>query len=428
MTIKIRRGLDIRVSGVPDQSVEAGPPIHRVALLGRDYVGVKPGLLVEPGETVGLGQPVFTDKSNPEVLFCAPAGGLITAINRGRRRSLTSLVCDVTAEPGPEKIFATYTKAELSRLDHRVVCDQLLSSGLWTAFRTRPFSRIPRARSKPQAIFVTAMDTRPLAADPAVVIQSKVAAFTNGVAVVERLTDGPVYVCMHADAPIDLVESEQIRCSRFTGPHPAGLPGTHIHFLHPVSDDRLVWHIGYQDVIALGQLFTTGRLDTRRVIALGGPAAERPRLMTTRLGASIDDLLQQQRLSYRAVSGSIVGGHTAYGDAAFLGRYHNQVTLLPERRERRLFGWLRKSAMTTSQHGEPAAMVPLEAFERVVPLDLLAASLLRTLLVKDTVGAQRLGCLELDEEDLALCSYVCPAKIDYGAALRANLQQIWREG
>jgi len=429
MTIKTKRGLDIRVSGVPVQSIEAGPPIHRVALLGSDYVGLKPSLLVERGETVGLGQPVFADKSNPEVVFTAPAGGVVAAINRGRRRSLSSLVIDISAEPGRERTFTTFGDAELAQLDRQIVCDQLLSSGLWTAFRTRPFSRIPPERSVPEAIFVTAMDTRPLAADPAVIIESAMAAFASGLRVIARLTDGLVHVCMDADASLDLPQSDQIRCNRFAGPHPAGLPGTHIHILHPVSATRCVWHIGYQDVIALGRLFTTGRLDARRVVALGGPGVPRPRLVNTRLGAATDDLLQHQQPACRVVSGSVLCGHQGSGDTAFLGRYHNQLSVLPEQRERRLFGWFRRdTAMTTSQHGKRAAMVPVESFERVVPLDLLTTSLLRTLLVNDTLSAQRLGCLELDEEDLALCSYVCPAKIDYGAALRVNLQQIWQEG
>jgi Na+-transporting NADH:ubiquinone oxidoreductase subunit A len=237
----------------------------------------------------------------------------------------------------------------------------------------------------------------------------------------------------------------------FTGPHPAGLPGTHIHYLDPVAADRSVWHIGYQDVIAIGHLFKTGRLLTERVVSLGGPGVLQPRLVRTRPGASITELLAGElapERNYRLISGSVLDGFAAEGPMAFLGRYDNQVSVIVARAQRRLFGWFGSEAdqysfaglfasardrgrlrdFTTARNGRQAAMIPVDAFERVMPLDILSAPLLRALLVKDTDIAQALGCLELAEEDLALTSFVCPAKQDYGAALRINLDQIEKEG
>jgi Na+-transporting NADH:ubiquinone oxidoreductase subunit A len=268
--------------------------------------------------------------------------------------------------------------------------------------------------------------------------------------VLSRLTSGKVYVAKAPGAPIPGAELPSVVTEEFAGPHPAGLVGTHIHFLAPVSTERSIWHLNYQDVIAIGRLFTTGRLSTERVIALGGPAVLRPRLIRTRLGASTNALIRNELHpgESRVISGSILSGHHAAGGAAFLGRYHLQISVLREGREREFFGWLtpginkfsasnvfvsslfkgHRFDLTTSQNGSPRAMVPIGSYERVMPLDILPTQLLRALVVKDTDTAQALGCLELDEEDLALCTFVDTGKYDFGPILRENLNQIMREG
>ncbi|MDH5311123.1 MAG: NADH:ubiquinone reductase (Na(+)-transporting) subunit A, partial [Gammaproteobacteria bacterium] len=273
----------------------------------------------------------------------------------------------------------------------------------------------------------TAIDTRPHAPDPEVVIASDAPALHAGLDVIGRLTDGKVHVCSQAGSELRIRETDQRRHAHFDGPHPAGLPGTHIHFLHPVGHDCSVWHIGYQDVIAIGRLFLTGRQDFSRVVALSGPPLRRPRLVRTRIGASLQDLAGPAD-GCRIVSGSVLDGRMASGNLAFLGRYHLQASLIPQARDRRLLGWLRRGdATTTARRGEPCAMIPCEAFDAVMPLDLLPGPLLKSLLVGDAREAARLGCLELDEEDLALVGWSCPAKIDYAAALRSTLDAIWKE-
>ena len=250
-------------------------------------------------------------------------------------------------------------------------------------------------------------------------------------------------------------DGEQIRQVEFAGPHPAGLPGTHIHHLDPVGADRTAWHIGYQDVIAIGKLFSEGRIWVERIVALGGAGFGRPRLITTRLGANIHELvageLQHPREGSRPprlISGSVLDGRTAAGSTSYLGRYHLQISAIPDGGRRRLFGWLglfarsysfaglfrrrqghtKLPSFSTARNGRPTALVPVDAFEHVMPLNILPIPLLRALLIRDTDQGQALGCLELDADDLALCSFVCPGKIDYGAALRINLDQIEREG
>ncbi len=449
MRVKIRRGLDLPVSGAPDQRIESGPPVPRVAALGRDYVGLKPTLHVEEGERVKLGQPLFTDKNNPAVAVVSPGGGIVREIRRGARRVLQAVIIDLDAEE-QEESFRHWSPDRLYSLNRGDVVSNLLASGLWTAFRTRPYSKVPTPDSDPDAIFVTAIDTNPLAADPQVIVAQAREDFVHGLMVVSGLTEGPVYLCKAPGADIPTADVQRLQVEEFEGPHPAGLAGTHIHFLHPVSAGRTVWHIGLQDVIAIGRLFVTGRLNPERIVAVGGPPVEKPHLVRTRMGAFVPTLIEPHLKpgKIRVLSGSILSGVRAAGWAAYLGRYHNQISALYEPTEREFLGWIRpghkKFSVTkaflsglirpsefdinTSQNGSPRAMVPIGSYERVMPLDILATPLLKAILVRDTDMAQKLGCLELDEEDLALCTYVCPGKYDYGPILRDNLEQIEKEG
>jgi Na+-transporting NADH:ubiquinone oxidoreductase subunit A len=431
---KIRRGLDIRLPGEPEQTVHPGPEVQHAALCGRDYHGLKPRLLVAEGEAVGRGQPLFIDKRDPAVNYCSPAQGIISAVNRGPRRRLDSIVVQLQPSGAEDVHFEPLSDEQQAALDGDDLADRLQRSGLWSAFRTRPFSRVPLSGSRPHAIFVTATDTRPLAADPAVIVGADPGAFRSGLRLLPLLTSGIVYVCTGPGWNSELPKVERLTEVRFSGPHPAGLPGTHMHFLDPVGTDRVAWQIDCQDVMAIGKLFSQGEVPSSRVIALSGECLASPRLVETIVGACIDELLAdgfRQCEGCRVLSGSALDGRRASDGLAYLGRYHAQVSVIPEGGDRRLFGWLLGKGMrggSTSQNGRYSGMIPIPLFEKVMPLDILPAALFRALLVKDTDQAQALGCLELDEEDLALCAYVCPSKTEYGQALRSSLEQIERDG
>ena len=450
MQYQLKKGLDIPITGRPEQQIHIGHDVRSVALSMRDYVGLKPSLLVEEGQRVKLGQPLFADRDSPGVRYTAPGSGTVAAIHRGARRRLMSVVVSLEGEGqgDQEETFDAFTPGELTDLSAAQVRDNLLASGLWTALRTRPYSKIPAPEAVPEAVFVTAMDTNPLAADPAVVIAQAKADFIHGLTVITRLAE--VVLCAATGSGVPGGELPGVRLAEFSGPHPAGLVGTHIHFVEPVHAMRTVWHLGYQDVIAIGRLFTTGRLSVERVVALGGPVVKRPRLLRTRLGASVAELVadELEAVECRVVTGSLLSGYAATGPQSYLGRYHVQVSALAEGRTRELLGWLspgrrRFSAsrafvssafpedrfpLTTAQNGSPRAMIPVESFRQVMPLDILPTQLLRALVVGDTDTAQALGCLELDEEDLALCTFVCPSKYDYGPVLRDALNVIEKEG
>lgn len=442
-SIPIHKGLDLAIAGVPEPSLSSAAPVTRTALLACDYPGLRPTMVVTEGEGVALGQILFRDKRNPRVAFVSPGSGRVKSIHRGDKRSFVAL--EIALEGEREERFTRYPLSHLPNLSRELVVETLLASGLWPALRRRPYERIADPDSAPDALFVTAIDTQPLAADPQGVIARRPDDFRSGLQVLSRLTDGPVYVCQAEGSELPLPEG--FAAVAFKGPHPAGLPGTHIHCLHPVNARRCVWHIGYQDVIAAGHLFTTGRILTERIVALGGPAMARPRLVPTRLGAALDDLLRDELTgqTLRVVSGSVLDGHSATGPEAFLGRYHLQVTALAEAHQSRLLGWLppfggqswlgrgifaakRPRPVTTAAHGAPRAIYSIGSYEQVMPLDLSISYLLRALAAGDTDEAQALGALELAESDLALCSFVCPGKNDFGPLLRAALDRIERDG
>lgn len=446
--IKIRRGLDLPITGAPRQSIEDCPSIRSVAILGSDYHGMKPTIAVQIGDKVKEGQILFSDKKNPGVHYTSPAAGTVAAINRGFQRVFESIVIDVDGEEAEQ--FAQYDESTLTSIARQDVVDNLVKSGLWTALRTRPYSKVPAIDAAPKAIFVAAMDTNPLAADPQVVLKEKEKAFQNGLAILSRLTEGKVYVCHAEGASIPAGGLERVVYETFGGVHPAGNVGTHIHYLSPVSANNVVWTVNYQDVAAMGEFFTTGKLHFDRVVSLAGPRVENPRLLKTRVGANLNELTagQVKAGENRLISGSVFGGNVGQGPFAFLGRYHSQVSVLEEGRERPFLHYLtpgsnRFSALgiyvsklfggktfnfTTSTNGSERAMVPIGAYEKVMPLDILPTQLLRSLIVRDTDMAQKLGCLELDEEDLALCTFVCSGKYEYGPILRENLLQIEKEG
>ncbi|MCK0525770.1 MULTISPECIES: Na(+)-translocating NADH-quinone reductase subunit A [unclassified Anaerobiospirillum] len=449
--INIKKGLDLPISGQPEQSIGACPVVKHVGIIGSDYPGLRPSMAVEVGSAVKKGQVLFEDKKNPGTRFTAPASGTVVAVNRGERRAFQSLVIEVDESvKGVE--FKKTPADKLLELSLEDVKSELIESGMWTAIRTRPFDKVPHVNSLPHSIFITAMDTSPLAPEAGPLIAAEADAFVAGQAVLSRF-GVKVFVC-HDDKSIPLCKAPEIAEEIFVGPHPAGLAGTHIHFLDPVSENKTVWHINYQDVIAIGHLFTEGELYNKRVISIAGPNAKEPRLVKTILGASVAELSANEIIpseyGVRVISGSVLWGNNAVGAFAYLGRYHSQVSIIEEGKMHDILfkGWLglglkRHSAsnayasswfkpseyiFNTSINGGSRPMVPVGQFEKVMPLDIEPTMLLRSIEINDVDQAKLLGILELSEEDVALCTYVCPGKTDYGRLIRRSLTKIELEG
>ena len=456
---KIHKGLDVPISNSPDQALSEKntKSITEVALIGSDYHGIKPSMQATVGDQVKLGQPLFVDKQNPEVNFTAPAGGEVVAINRGAKRVLESIVIKLAANE-EKKDFGKFSADEALQLSADDLRAYLLESGLWTAFRTRPYSKIPLADSSPKAIFVTAIDTNPLALNISSVIHKHQAVFVLGIKLLTKLTQGKIFVCHHADDPLpspgeDKSAYKRVEYRGFSGKHPAGLAGTHIHSLSPASRNKTVWHLHAQDLIAIAETLLSGHLFTQRYLSIAGPLAKNPRILSARLGAATDDLVHDEIIPVegtekaRVISGSILHGRDARQGFAYLGRYHHQISILGLGDAREFMGWLspgvnkfsmlniylsklfknRKFAFTSTTNGSERAMLPIGSYEEVMPLDILPTQLLRAIVVGDIETAEKLGMLELDEEDLALCTFVCPGKYEFGSILRNNLTRFERE-
>ncbi len=446
--INITKGLDVPLSGAPRQEVDGVKRVSKVALLGQDFVRMKPTMLVKEGDEVALGQALFEDKRNPGVLFTSPASGKVLSVMRGAKRVFHGIEIEVGGDR--EFTFQSYTPQQLDSLTGEQVRDNLVQSGLWVSLRQRPYSKTPPIDATPRSIFVTAMDTNPHAPDPQPIIQARAADFVNGLRVLHHLTPGTVFLCKGPSAMTPGFDLPFVKLEIFDGPHPAGLPGTHIHHLDPVGGGRVSWYINYQDVIAIGHLFTTGRVDVERTISIAGPVVTDPRLVKTRLGANITEIVRGELAATenRVISGSVLSGRKSAQPFDYLGRYHLQVSALKEGTEREFLGWQtpgfnkfslrrvfasaatpgKQFAMTTSTEGSKRAMVPIGVYEDVMPLDVIPTFLLRALITKDTQLAQQLGALELDEEDLSLCTFVCPSKYEYGTMLRQALTTIEEEG
>lgn len=456
---RIRKGLDLPLAGDPEQRIHDGPRVSHVAVLGDDTPGVRARLAVAEGDPVRRGQLLFEDRARPGARYTAPGAGRVTAIFRGPRRRLRSLVIRLTDSEragrpvdGEFEPFPSWQHGPVAS-SAEAVRALLLESGLWSALRARPFGRVAEPAGVPHALFVTAIDTQPHAPDPQVVVAGAREDFELGLRLLACLCESPPIVSVAAGSQLAANLDAPVRVESFRGPHPAGNAGVHIHHLAPVSRERIAWHVSYQDVIAVGRLFATGRLPVERIVALAGPSVARPRLLRTRLGASIAELtqgeLRVEDRPPRVISGSVLAGKRAEGpESGFLGRYHLQVSALPEGGQRRPLGWAapgshrfsllpvfvsrlfreQRFEFTTDTHGSARPLMPIGSYERVLPMDILATYLLRALLVGDTEEAEKLGALELDEEDLTLCSFVCPGKTDFGPYLRASLERLEEDG
>lgn len=447
LRIRLAKGLDLPIPGAPRPVIDQTREPGSVALLGHDQPRTRCDLRVSPGDRVRRGQVLFVDHRRPEIRYTSPAEGVVSEVRRFESRQPIGVTVDLEekTEDAQATSFPERGLGETIDLERSEVKRVLIESGEWPSLRARPGGDVPDPDTAPDALFIRVMDTNPLAADAAVVLAGRSEDFRFGVAALARLLDGPVFVCCAPGAELSVDDLDRVRVVEFEGPHPAGLVGTHIDRLFPLRRARKVWYTGYQEALAIGHLFRTGRVEYERVIALGGPLVRDPRLLRTRRGASTEDLIRDELLpgECRVVSGSLLAGRRAATAASFLGRYHEQISVIAnggvadDRAEagrswlvpglggaRRLPPWRRPGSFSTKLHGRPHAMLPLHVFDDVVPLRIPIALLLRSLAAGDFESARRFGALDLEEEDLALCSYLCPGKLEYGELLRTTLDSL----
>lgn len=447
--IVIKKGIELPISGaVADDSIHQLPTQALYAVIGDDYLGLRPTMMIAVGDKVREGQALFEDKKNPGVLICSPVSGEIEDIVRGERRRL--LAVTIRPDESLEPIrFTQFDEDALAEISAEQVREQLQKSGAWSLLRQRPFDKTPKIDATPQAIFVNTMDSNPLAVNPMLAFADREADYQAGLTVLSKLTAGPVHVVHEPKTKLPQTLARHVQYHAIDGIHPAGLVGTHIHFIDPVSANKTAWHLNLQDLLAIGHLFRTGYLDNERIISIAGPGVKNPQFVKTRIGVSLTHVLKDNLAEgeQRIISGSIFAGRQTDAETAFLGFYDKQVVVLPEGRDSVFLEFMRPGmnsysrtraylgrflkkplSFTTSMQGSPRPIVPFGIYDEVMPLDILPTLLLKALIIKDTDTAVQLGALELAEEDVALLTYVDPGKHDFGAILRENLEQIEEEG
>jgi len=436
--IKISKGLDLPISGKPDISITDEPKISSVSLLANDFVGMKPTMLVKENDEVKVGEKLFEDKKNPGIFFTAPAGGLIKSINRGDKRKFLSIEIEISQNEEFIDFDMGSSQDEIK--------NTLINSGLWNVFRTRPFNRTPNISSSPEALFINCCDTNPLSVDPYEIINIDKDSFDKGLETIKQLFDCDIHLTYQNNNFDNTLSG--INYHQFTGPHPAGLVGTHISKIHPVNLNSKVWTANFQDIISIGYLKKNKKIKTTKIISLGGPAVFEPSLIKVRHGSNLDDITAGKiEDNSRVISGSVLHGHESEGVMKYLGYYDSQVSVIPDEVNEIFLNWLmpgsslhsklnvfissfikpKKYIFNTSIGGGNRAIVPISSYEEVVPMDILVTQLLKSLVVSDIEMAIDLGMLELVPEDLSLCSYVCPSKYDYSSILMDNLNKLYLE-
>tara|TARA_B100000035_G_scaffold303228_1_gene301605 strand:- start:2029 stop:3345 length:1317 start_codon:yes stop_codon:yes gene_type:complete len=436
--IKISKGLDLPISGKPDISITDEPKISSVSLLANDFVGMKPTMLVKENDEVKVGEKLFEDKKNPGIFFTAPAGGLIKSINRGDKRKFLSIEIEISQNEEFIDFDMGSSQDEIK--------NTLINSGLWNVFRTRPFNRTPNISSSPEALFINCCDTNPLSVDPYEIINIDKDSFDKGLETIKQLFDCDIHLTYQNNNFDNTLSG--INYHQFTGPHPAGLVGTHISKIHPVNLNSKVWTANFQDIISIGYLKKNKKIKTTKIISLGGPAVFEPSLIKVRHGSNLDEITAGKiDDNSRVISGSVLHGHESEGVMKYLGYYDSQVSVIPDEVNEIFLNWLmpgsslhsklnvfissfikpKKYIFNTSIGGGNRAIVPISSYEEVVPMDILVTQLLKSLVVSDIEMAIDLGMLELVPEDLSLCSYVCPSKYDYSSILMDNLNKLYLE-
>jgi len=451
MDFKIKKGLNLPITGSPKEELDLSKTVKTVAVVGSDYIGMKPTMAVKVGDTVKAGQKLFECKKNEGLNFTSPVSGKVTELNRGAKRVFQSLVIE-PSESQDCVSFSNYKGNEASSYSAEAMRALLVESGEWKHLRQRPFDKVASVTGEASSLFVTAIDTNPLSPNPEFVISQFEKEFSEGLKALSKLPKNKTYLCIEKKASISAKSLSEVETVTFSGVHPAGNPGTHIHFVDPVHMDKVVWHVGYQDVIAIGHLVLTGELMADKVVSLAGPIIKNPRYIKVKRGAKMSDLVSgevKDDFEPRVISGSVFGGRKSDGGPQdYLGNFANQISVIEEDTKRELLGWhspgfnkfslkgIYVSALmpsklfdfTSNTNGSKRAMVPIESFEKVMPLDILPTQLLRSLEARDTDSAIELGALELAEEDLALVTFAAPGKVDFPSVLRENLNMIEKEG
>ena len=433
--IKLCKGLDIKLVGKAEARLENAPMAKSYAVSPLDYENITPKLLVKVGDKVEAGSALFFDKNNPRILFTSPVSGVVSAINRGEKRKLLN----IAIEPDATQVYKQLTVVDVAKAERSAIVEMLLESGLWTRIVERPYGIIANPDATPKAIFVSAFDSAPLAPDYNFILKEEKAAIEAGMAVLARLTEGKVHLSARKGDEGFMAEVKGVEYHTFSGKHPVGNVGVQIHHIDRIAKGDIVWTVNIQDVAMIGRMVTTGKLDMSKTIAVAGSEAEKPCYKRVIAGAAVESIVGKVKDGVRIISGDVLTGVATAKDG-YLAANANMVTLIPEGDKYEFMGWAmprfhrfsvsgayfswlfpKKSYnLDTNTNGEERPFVVTGLYEKYLPMDVYVAYLLKACLCKDLDKMENLGLYEVLPEDLALCEFVDPSKI--------NMQQVLRDG
>lgn len=445
--IKIRRGLNIKLVGEADKKISDLPLPETFAIKPVNFIGVTPSLLVSQGDEVEAGTPLFTDKNNETVKFCSPVSGEVIDIVRGEKRKLLEI--KILADK--EITYTTFSKANPADLSRKEIIQTLSTSGAWPLIRQRPFGIIANPNQIPKSIFISAFDSSPLAPDYNFIMQDNDPAFQTGIDALSKLTDGKIHININAGTTPATVftNAKGVQVNRIAGPHPSGNVGVQIHHIDPVNKGEAVWCVNPQDVLIIGRLFSEGKFDASRIMALAGSQVKNPKYYKTLIGSSVKNMIADAGLKNgisRIISGNVLTGKQII-EEGYVDFYDSQVTVIPEGNEPEFMGWLKpgfdklsvsrtffswltpqkKHDLTTNMHGEERPFVITGEYEKVFPMDIYPVHLLKSILIEDLEMMENLGIYEVVEEDFALCEFVCTSKIESQEIIRKGLDLVRKE-
>ena len=443
--IKITKGHDLKISGIPDKNIAYPAQYSTVAIMPNDFRGVKPKLLVKEGDKVDIGSPLFFNKINPEVKWASPGCGKVKDIVYGPRRVIEKIEIELDKDQNSID-YKTYTREEISNLSGEQVLENILNANLFTFFRQRPFNVIPNHKIPPRDIFISGLNTSPLSVDIEVVMASQLEDFQYGIDAISKLTKGNVFLTTKRNSILSSIEN--VKLNTISGPHPAGNVGIQIHHIAHLKPGEIVWTINPQDVISLGRLFKNGRYHPERIISVGGPSVKTSSYFKVIAGVPVKALINDNLTSenVRIISGDVLTGRIA-SSQDYLSFYDYSLSVISNDIKREFIGMLNPGSsssrysltpvfvsladklfnFTSSQNGSHRAVVPINTWENVLPMDILPNELYRSIMAKDIEEMENLGIIECDDEDFALCSFACPSKTDVSGVIRQGLNLLQAE-
>ncbi len=445
-TIKIKKGLNIKLKGKPETMLQTASSADLYALKPSDFYGLTPRLSVKQDQEVKAGEALFTDKYNPEVNYVSPVGGKVSLINRGERRKILEIIVSPDTAAGS----IDFGKADPGALDREAVKQYLLMAGMWPFIKRRPYGIVAKPNEEPRDIFISGFDTAPLSPDYEFILSSQEQQFQTGINAIAKLTNGKVYLGLPANAANkSLGQTKNVEINYFDGPHPAGNVGIQIHHIQPINKGEIVWTINPQDVVFIGRLFETGKVDFSKIVALAGSEVKKPHYVRTVLGSRLCPILEgnlKGETVERIISGNPLTGTKLICDN-FIGFYDNQITVIPEGEDYEFLGWAlpgvnkysatstflsslfpkKEYALTANLNGGERAFVLTGQYEKYLPMDIMPVQLLKSIMVNDIERMENLGIYELVEEDLALCEYACTSKIKIQEILRQGINLLVKE-